>query len=111
MPLPHQGACYHHGTCYRCRFFKAFALFTSLEREISLKRGGFVQSRVINLSELNSELTTDSIRPSLVHALGEITGIPVHNFVLDPVKLENLEKLASRYRSWGWLYGSPSLSK
>ena len=103
-----QGACYHHGTLLIDVDFSKLSRYLQVSKEKLASKGvASVQSRVINLCELNSELTTDSIRPSLVHALGEITGIPVHNFVLDPVKLENLEKLASRYRSWEWLYGSP----
>lgn len=103
-----QGACYHHGTLLIDVDFSKLSRYLQVSKEKLASKGvASVQSRVINLSELNSELTTDSIRPSLVHALAEITGLPVEPFVLDPVKLENLEKLASRYRSWEWLYGSP----
>jgi len=102
-----QGACYHHGTLLIDVDFSKLSRYLQVSKEKLASKGvASVQSRVINLSELNSELTTDSIRPSLVHALAEITGLPVEPFVLDPVKLENLETLADRYRSWEWLYGS-----
>ena len=103
-----QGACYHHGTLLISVDFSKLSRYLQVSKEKLASKGvASVQSRVINLSELNSELTTDSIRPSLFHALAEITGLPVEDFILDPIKLENLERLANRYRSWEWLYGSP----
>ena len=103
-----QGACYHHGTLLISVDFSKLSRYLQVSKEKLASKGvASVQSRVINLSELNSELTTDSIRPSLFQALAEITGLPVEDFILDPIKLENLERLANRYRSWEWLYGSP----
>jgi len=101
-----QSACYHHGTILIDVDFSKLARYLQVSKEKLASKGvASVQSRVINLSELNSKLTTDSIRPSLIHALSEVCSLPVEPFILSQDKLIELDALSQRYRSWEWLYG------
>lgn len=103
-----QGACYHHGTLLINVDFSKLSGYLQVSKEKLASKGvASVQSRVINLADLNPTLTTTSVRPALVYAFAEITGLPVEPFELDLSKQTGLAELTAKYASWEWLYGSP----
>ncbi len=97
---------YHHGTILlNSDMSKLGEFLTPSKEKLQAKGVESVRSRVVNLCELNPNLTPESMRLALVSSFGEIYGTLVE--VVDEAVLDVLEweRLTEHYRSREWTLG------
>lgn len=97
---------YHHGTLLvDSDVDKIQNYLTPDISKLQTKGVKSVKSRVINLKEINSELTCDKMREFLQKAAEEVYGIKAEN-IKEPKK-EEIKKLADLYSSDDYIYKTP----
>ena len=95
---------YHHGTLLVDVDFKKLGTFLQVSKEkIESKGIKSVQSRVINLKEINPSLTIESISEALLDSFVELYGGTGERIHLK--ETEELAKFQEKYSSWEWRYG------
>ncbi len=100
----HEGKAYHHGTILLSADIDKMTRYLSPPKgKLQAKGVSSVRSRVINLTELNPELTCARMKKYLVRAFEEVHGHKV-TFLPEPAD-EALTSLISRYSSDSWIYG------
>lgn len=95
---------YHHGTLLISTDIEKMQRYLTPDAK-KLKSKGIksVKSRVINLSELNSSLTTESMKEFLLKSLFDM-----YSLDLSYIEISNdniVEKLTNEYSSWDYIYG------
>ena len=94
---------YHHGTLLvEADMTKMSRYLRPSKAKLQAKGVDSVRSRVVNLKELNPEITIPALEAALQAAFSRVYGLPVER--ISPESL-NLEDLTSRYESWEWNYG------
>lgn len=100
---------FHHGTILISADFKKLSNYLQVSAEKMRSKGiQSVQSRVINLTELNPELTVNRMGEALIEAFREAYGslAPVEESVRNSKESRAiLEELYCKYSSWAWRYG------
>lgn len=95
---------YHHGTILVNTDMNPLTKYLQVSREKLESKGiDSVRSRVINLVELNPELTIENVNQALEKSFETIYGGPIEKMKL-PQK-ENLEDYIQKYTSWEWRFG------
>lgn len=97
----------HHGTILIRTDVEVLQRYLKVKPAKLQKHGvSSVQSRVVNLSELNPDITAQSIIPHLIHAFEQEYGAPLQTLDFDQV-LQALEvqQLYSEFASPEWKYG------
>lgn len=103
-----QTGCYHHGTLLVDVDFNKLQQYLQVSAEKLTAKGiASVQSRVINLSSLNSGLTTQNLQPALWQAFAAVYGLQPQPVELTPADKANVQRLREKYASWDWNYGQP----
>lgn len=100
---------YHHGTVLVSADFGKLSKYLQVSAEKMRSKGvQSVQSRVVNLSELQPTLTIDIMAEALIASFRsayECTA-PVEDAIKDGrTGREALEELYCKYSSWSWRYG------
>ena len=102
------GKSYHHGTIL------VNADTTMVSRYLSpstakLKAKGVssVRSRIINLTEIEPNITIADIKDKLAISFSEIYGLPATQLNLTDAQLDSIGVRAEKFGSWDWLYGAP----
>lgn len=100
---------YHHGTILISADMSRLGRFLSPSREkLAAKGVKSVSSRVINLAELNPEITPEKMREALVSAFSQVYGnSPVFIHETD-FNQETLDRLTAHYGSRDWTLGRVS---
>ncbi len=97
---------YHHGTILVNADMGKLSRYLQVSKEkIASKGVASVESRVVNLIELQPELTIEKMVDALVPAFNEIYGTA--SSISDGADLEREEvrELYKKYASWEWRYG------
>jgi lipoate-protein ligase A len=105
-------ASYHHGTVMVNTDFEKMIKYLQVSAE-KIKSKGIesVKARVINLKELNSELSIENIQQELEKQFKKIYQIKAEARTISPEKMISLKKLYQKYSSWEWRYGqAPNFS-
>lgn len=97
---------YHHGTLLvDVDMAKMSRYLNPSKAKLQSKGVDSVRSRVVNLKELNPELTIDTLKTALTKAFCGVYALPLRTLEetdLDPVRIH---ELTARNRSWDWNYG------
>lgn len=102
----HLGRCYHHGTILLDVDLGKMSEYLQVSAE-KLRSNGVssVKSRVVNLRELNPEITVPSMKAALVRAFGEIYGSEPGAAELSEQGGMNVDALTEKYSSDEWRFG------
>ena len=101
-----QGKAYHHGTILiNADAQKLQKYLTPPKAKLEAKGVSSVRSRIINLRELQPELTCDTMKEYLAQAFREVYGL-VPSHIPTPTQ-EELAPYRSTFSSWEYLFGKP----
>lgn len=100
---------YHHGTILIDVDISKLTDYLKVSEEKIVSKGiDSVQARVINLKNLNSNITIESMKKSLKESFVEIYPSNCKEYLVEKDDTR-LQELYSKYSSWNWIYGeSPS---
>lgn len=95
----------HHGTLLVNSDFSKLAGYLQVSKEKIQSKGiDSVQSRVVNLKELNNSITLDGIISNLQSTFIKLYGGNGEVLELKPFE-EEIKSLYNKYSSWQWRYG------
>lgn len=96
---------YHHGTLLVAADLEKLTRYlTPSKAKLQAKGVDSVRSRVVNLKELNPEITIDSLKEALISAFSEVYGLPVQRLE-DAPDSDSIRRMTERNGSWEWNYG------
>ena len=99
---------YHHGTLLiDVDMDKLQRYLSPPKAKLEAKGIQSVRSRVINLKELNPELTIAKMKQYMTAAFEDVYGCNAEPAVLSPEDNKQILQNAATYGSWDYLYGSP----
>lgn len=99
-----QGKSYHHGTILINADTEKMSKYLSPPKaKLESKGVKSVKSRVINLSELSSELTVDKMEKYMISASEEVLSLSATR--LEIPECDEINTLSKLYGSWDYLYG------
>ena len=102
-----KGKSYHHGTILvNADKEKLSKYLTPPKAKLQAKGVKSVKSRVINLSELNPDLTIEAMKVYMISAFEKVYGLSTAPFEI--ADNSEISALAEKYASWEYLY-APSL--
>lgn len=64
-----------------------------------------VRSRVVNLKEMNPEVTIESLKAAMGQAFSKVYSLPLESMDEDALDTAYVESLCRQNSSWEWLYG------
>lgn len=95
---------YHHGTLMVDVDYEKLSRYLNPSKaKLQSKGVDSVRSRVVNLKELNPELTIAQLKDALKKAFCEVYALPLHT--IETLDAHRIEELTLRNRSWDWNYG------
>ncbi|SHJ84756.1 lipoate--protein ligase [Hespellia stercorisuis] len=98
--------CYHHGTLMvDVNVNELSRYLTVSEEKLKLKGVDSVRSRVVNLHDLNPEITIESLKISLKKAFEETYGMRSQVRKKEDLNGKALEKSVKKFESREWIYG------
>ncbi len=98
-----KGKCYHHGTLLINADFKKMSRYlTPSQNKLKAKGVKSVSSRVINLSEINTDLTCEQMTENLKTAFEEVYNLKAE--FQTHLDYEDIEKMSREYGSWDFIY-------
>ena len=96
---------YHHGTLLVDVNMNKLSKYLQVSKsKIQSKGIDSVKARVINLKDLNKDITIDNLKHSIVESFSTMYNIEAEEYVVDDNN-ENLKELYDKYSSWQWIYG------
>ncbi len=99
---------YHHGTILISANMDKLSRYLSPSKaKLEAKGVASVRSRVINLQELNPDLTIDTMKQYMARAFSAVYGLEAAPIALSAQAVAEIEETAKRYGSWDYLYGTP----
>lgn len=99
---------YHHGTLMVDVDKDKLGRYLSPPKaKLEAKGVASVRSRVVNLKELNPELTIDKMKANMVEAFSKVYGMAAEPLVLTDTDFAEIEKVRAEYASWEYLFGTP----
>ena len=100
------GKSYHHGTLMMHVDKELVERYLNVSKlKLSSKGVSSVKSRVVNLIELNPDITVDLMNKALFKAFEAAYGLPSEEFVLTEKEKEEVERLKERNASFEWRLG------
>ncbi len=97
---------YHHGTILIDTDFKNMVQYLQVSQEKIQSKGiESVKSRVVNLKELNPNVSVDQMKNELEKYFKELYQIDPKSQIISPHENTEIEKLQEKYSSWDWRYG------
>ena len=100
-----KGKAYHHGTILICADKNKLSKYlTPSKAKLKAKGVKSVRSRIINLSEINPDITCDIMSENLKKAFKEFYGIEPH--ITDDLNAEEIKSLSQKYQSTEYLFGT-----
>lgn len=99
---------YHHGTLMvNVDKDKLGRYLSPPKAKLEAKGVTSVRSRVVNLTELNPELTIDKMKANMAEAFNAVYGMVAEPLALSDTDFAEIEKTKAEYGSWEYLYGTP----
>ncbi|WP_461205273.1 lipoate--protein ligase [Clostridium sp. DL1XJH146] len=100
--------CYHHGTLLVSADMIKLAQYLNVSKE-KIKSKGIksVKSRVVNLKDINPELTIEKLSQALIESFAEKYYASIEETIVksfDESK-DELKSIYEKYSSWQWRYG------
>ncbi|MCD8075022.1 MAG: lipoate--protein ligase [Lachnospiraceae bacterium] len=101
-----RGCYYHHGTLLLSADTQAMSRYLNPSRA-KLASGGVasVRSRVVNLSELCSKITIDTMKTAIIRAASEVYQAAAEPLDDRRFDWQEMDRLRDRFASWDWNYG------
>ncbi len=101
-----RGRSYHHGTLLVDVDMAALGRYLRpSQAKLKAKGVDSVRARVVNLRQLQPDITVEALRDQLALAFGCVYGLPVEPISGDQLNRSAVDALWARNRSWEWLYG------
>ncbi len=105
---------YHHGTILIDSDFSKLVKYLQVSKEKIQSKGiDSVRSRVVNLKELNTDLTINAmeqaLKESFVNNYKASRAEHINNLgskIVDPSQMKELDELYEKYSSWEWRFGN-----
>lgn len=99
-------ACYHHGTILLKVDQELMARYLNVSKDKLRSKGvKSVKSRVVNLTDLNPEITVEDMRAKLEEAFSEVYGLPAEEKKLNEREQREVEEKEAFFSSFEWKYG------
>jgi len=99
---------YHHGTLMVDVDKDKLGNYLSPPKaKLEAKGVTSVRSRVVNLKELNPELTIGKMKANMAEAFSKVYGMVAEPLTLTHGDFAEIDKLKDTYSSWEYLYGAP----
>ena len=103
----HNGKAYHHGTLLvDVDMGKLSRYLNPSKAKLQSKGVDSVRSRVVNLKELNPELTLESLKAALLSSFSRVYGCEPQILKEEDLDMPEILRLAERNRSWEWNFGA-----
>lgn len=100
-----KNAAYHHGTLLINSDFQKLLRYLQVSKEKIISKGiDSIQSRVVNLSSIESSITIESMIKNLEESFVQHYGGVVDEIKVDQATNE-INRLYQKYASWEWRYG------
>ena len=97
---------YHHGTLLVDVDMPRLGRYLSPSKaKLQSKGVDSVRSRVVNLKELNPDITIDALKKALTESFAEVYGCPLSVITEEQLDADYIAKLTERNRSWEWNFG------
>lgn len=97
---------YHHGTLLvDVNMDKLNRYLSPSKAKLQSKGVDSVRSRVVNLKELNPELTIDAMKQAMIAAFSEVYGLSAKRIEASDLDTPQVRELTERNRSWEWNFG------
>ncbi|MFA9381455.1 MAG: biotin/lipoate A/B protein ligase family protein, partial [Acetanaerobacterium sp.] len=101
-----QGHSYHHGTLLVNVDMGKLSRYLNVSLpKLQSKGVDSVKARVVNLSELCSGITIDSLVPRLIQAFGEVYNLPPTPLSETELDKNRIAELTTKFSSWEWRFG------
>ena len=102
----HNGNAYHHGTLLiDVDMDKLGRYLNPSKAKLQAKGVDSVRSRVVNLRELNSQITISSMKEAMTKAFAQVYDKPMTVITDQDFDHDAIEALRQRNASWEWNYG------
>ena len=99
---------YHHGTLMvNVDRDKLSRYLSPPKAKLEAKGVASVRSRVVNLVELNPNLTIDKMKKYMSTAFSQVYGLDAKPLILTEADMTVVNKLGAEYGSWDYLFGAP----
>lgn len=96
---------YHHGTLMVDANLDKLGRYLSPSRaKLQSKGVDSVRSRVVNLKEVNPEITVAALKVALINGFAFLSRAP-ERLILTEEDEAVIDSLTEKYRSWDWTYG------
>jgi lipoate-protein ligase A len=97
---------YHHGTLLVIADMSKLSRYlTPSKAKLQSKGVDSVRSRVVNLKELNPEITIEGLKAALAEAFSKVYGVPSNTLMESELDQNRIAELTCRNRSWEWNFG------
>ena len=97
---------YHHGTLLVDVDTQRMSRYLNPSKaKLQSKGVDSVRSRVVNLRELNPDITIPGLKAALAEAFSRVYGLPLAQIAPETLDAGAIEALRRRNESWEWLYG------
>lgn len=97
---------YHHGTLLvDADMSKLSRYLNPSKAKLQSKGVDSVRSRVINLKEINPDLTIDMLKAALKDAFCEVYGLPLQMLTEADLMESRIRELTAHNESWNWNFG------
>lgn len=101
-------AAYHHGTLLINADMEKLSRYLSPSKaKLQAKGVASVRSRVINLTQLQKDLTVDAMKGHMAKAFAQVYGLTPTPVDLQSDAWAAIQQTAQLYSSWDYLYGTP----
>lgn len=98
--------CCHHGTLLLNAVKGDMSRYLNVSKEKLASKGvASVSSRVVNLCELNPELTISGMKERLAESFSKVYRLPAVEMKEDCLPSAAVEAMTRRFASWEWIYG------
>lgn len=103
-----KGRCYHHGTILVNVDMSMLSRYLNVNTEKLRSKGvDSVKSRVINLCELNPDITIESMKQALIEAFDEVYALSPALIGEDEIDKSQIDALTDKFKSDDFRFGFP----
>ncbi|MDY3224444.1 MAG: lipoate--protein ligase [Candidatus Faecousia sp.] len=97
---------YHHGTLLVDVDMQNMGRYLNPSKaKLKSKGVDSVRSRVVNLKELNPDITISSLKAAMAEAFAHVYALSLGRISDDALDADRIDSLRRRNGSWDWLYG------
>ena len=97
---------YHHGTLLVDVDMQKMGRYLNPSKaKLQSKGVDSVRSRVVNLRELNPNVTIEGLKSAMAEAFSKVYGLPLGRLDDESLDMPYVDELCRKNGSWEWLYG------